>query len=296
MIDIRQSTLYARFMDDLGWRVEKIGKQFAYIKQFPLIGSFIKIQRIKPPIPFDKIERLGKKYKAFKVQVAPNTLVISGLTGNPDFRFREDDKTFLGKQFRSNGYGIDTFPNIPTRTILINLKKSEKDIFSCFSEAKRRAVRRAIKNGVLVKLSNDINSFISIRSKHFFPFGFMMKKEMRCLWKNFYPKNADLLLGYDGNNLCLGGILLLHFDNKSYYWYAAANNRGKKTVAPTLLVWEALKFCKKRGSGIFDFEGVYDERFGRATESWRGFTKFKEGFGGEEAVYLPNYLRKFITF
>jgi lipid II:glycine glycyltransferase (peptidoglycan interpeptide bridge formation enzyme) len=57
------------------------------------------------------------------------------------------------------------------------------------------------------------------------------------------------------------------------------------------LVWEALKLAKKRGCRIFDFEGIYDERFPKAAASWKGFTKFKEGFGGEKIVYLENFTR-----
>jgi len=56
--------------------------------------------------------------------------------------------------------------------------------------------------------------------------------------------------------------------------------------APTLLVWEALKLAKNRGAKQFDFVGVWDERIPNKFHEWKGFTKFKEGFGGA-AQYYP---------
>src|SRR3990167_3916393 len=135
MTDIRQSSLYARFMDSLGWEVKKIGESYAYIRRFPIIGSFIKIQRIRLTIPFDKIENIRKKYRAFKTQVAPGVLIDNALE----------------KEFLKHGYRADHSPNIPTKTIHIDLEPTEDVIFSRFFEAKRRAVRRAIKNGVVVR-------------------------------------------------------------------------------------------------------------------------------------------------
>jgi lipid II:glycine glycyltransferase (peptidoglycan interpeptide bridge formation enzyme) len=64
-----------------------------------------------------------------------------------------------------------------------------------------------------------------------------------------------------------------------------ATKKGKKLFAPTLLVWEALKVSKKRKMKYFDFIGVWDERTPRKNTEWKGFTKFKEGFGGKELYY-----------
>ena len=73
---------------------------------------------------------------------------------------------------------------------------------------------------------------------------------------------------------------------------AAANREGKKSFAPTLLAWEALKFAKKQGCAIFDFEGVFDERFTTQSPAWKGFSKFKEGFGGKSVYYPEPFLIK----
>jgi len=54
-------------------------------------------------------------------------------------------------------------------------------------------------------------------------------------------------------------------------------------------VWEALKLSRKKGCTQFDFVGVFDERIQNQFQSWKGFTKFKKGFGGKEIYYPIKY-------
>lgn len=253
-------------MEKIGWIVERVNNCQVFIRQFPIFGSLIKIQRPALPIPFKKIEKIAKKYRAFRIVIEP------GLK--------------LKRKFREFGYKKSNSPYLPPKTIHIDLTFSEKKIFKNFKESKRRGIKKAVKNGVLVKQSRDIESFIKLKSRQFFPLGFLIKKEIKALWQTFYPKNVCLLLAYKNKKISpLAGILLLFHQKTSYYWLAVSTKIGKKLFAPSLLVWEAIKLSKKRGCRIFDFEGIYDPRFPQATKSWRGFTRFKKGFGGKEVEY-----------
>jgi len=71
--------------------------------------------------------------------------------------------------------------------------------------------------------------------------------------------------------------------------YAASNKRGKQLNVPTLLVWKTILIAKKRRMKIFDFEGIFDERF--PLPAWRGFTRFKKSFGGEEVEYPGAFIK-----
>jgi len=277
MIDIRQSPHFANFMQDIGWRVEKIDSTYIYLRKFPLFGYFAKIPRPNPPIKFEQLIAFKKTARIFRLKIAPNILAI-----HKNHKFYRD-------LIIHHGFQIETSPFNPTTTIQIDLTQTEDNIFRNFTEAKRRAVRRAIKNSIVVKDSKDIDAFIKVRKKQYFPFGFLVTSEMKKLWKNFYPDNAALLLAYSQDLQPVGGILLLIYEKIAYYWFASSLKVGKKLFAPTLLVWEAIKLAKKRGSKILDFEGIYDERFPKASQSWRGFTKFKEGFGGEKVVFMENF-------
>lgn len=277
MIDLRQSDVFSRFMTDLGWQIDSIGGQYVFLRKFPLVGYFAKMPRIQPPFPFTGISEFRKKFKIFRLKISPFVL--------------DSDRNYqkYRRQFRDKNYKMENSPFNPTTNFHIDLTKKEDDIFQNFTEAKRRGVRRALKNGVLIKESDDLDVFIRIRSKQYFPLGFLISIEMKKLWKNFYPKNASLLLAHNYGNKPVAGIILLFYNRYAYYWYASALKEGKRLFAPTLLVWEALKLAKRKGCKIFDFEGIYDERFPKASESWKGFTKFKEGFGGKKVVYMENF-------
>ncbi len=276
MTDIRQSPQFASFMQDIGWRVEKINTTYIYIRKLPILGNFAKIPRSQPPFNYQSIIDLKKKLKTYQFKIAPFFLSI-------DKNFQSVKNNFLNLGIRT-----EYFPFNPTTTLQIDLTQSENQLFNNFSEAKRRAVRRAIKNNIEIKKSGNLEDFIAVRKKQYFPLGFLIVQEMKALWKNFYPKNAFLLLAYQQKKP-VGGILLLYYDKVAYYWFASSLKKGKKLFAPTLLVWEALKLSKRKGCTLFDFEGIYDERFPKASESWRGFTKFKEGFGGEKVIFMENF-------
>lgn len=275
--DIRQSPEFASFMTDLGWQAQTLNGQSVYLKKFPLIGSFAKCPRPDPPLSMTGFTEFIKKHRIFNFKIAPNIL-----TSSPEY-------LKLKKKLLKLNFRIEQDPYNPTTTILVDLTRKEEDIFKSFSEAKRRAVRRAVKNGIKVSLSDDINAFIKIRQQQFKPMGFLISKEMQMLMKNFYPKKADLLLAQTSAAEFAGGILLLYHNRTAYYWYASALKEGKKLFAPTILVWEAIKQAKKRNCRLLDFEGIYDERFPKASQRWRGFTKFKEGFSDKKITYMENF-------
>ncbi len=76
----------------------------------------------------------------------------------------------------------------------------------------------------------------------------------------------------------LASCLILTSKNIAFYWHNASTKTGKRNFAPTLCVWKAIKEAKKRGLKIFDFEGLWDERFPHLNKGWKGFTRFKKGF------------------
>jgi len=54
------------------------------------------------------------------------------------------------------------------------------------------------------------------------------------------------------------------------------------------------KLAKKMGCKIFDFEGIYDDRF--PLKSWLGFSRFKKSFGGLEVEYPGAYSKFLLPF
>jgi len=282
-MEIQQSAVYARYVQQLGWDVVRIKGGNMFIRRFPLLGGYAKIQRVSRLPPLTTLLPVLQHHNVSVVAVEPDASV-----NQPMF---QSWIAALSRSFR-----VSRTHFLPTKTIRIDLDSSEEDIFRHFSEAKRRAVRRALKNHVTVEKSSDISSFIRLKNKSAGFLGFITTSGLRTLWSNFTPHQATLLFAYRKNLSTYGiascdtqlvaGVLLLFSGRIVYYWMAAATREGKKLFAPTLLVWEALKLAKKRGGKQFDFVGVWDERLPNRNKEWLGFTKFKEGFGGRQ-VYYP---------
>jgi hypothetical protein len=297
MIEPQQSELYAKYIKKLGWNVLVVDHVNIFSKQIPLMGGLAKIHRPKHLPVLSKLIPVLKKNRIKTVAVEPPS--------------SQDPCTFhawtreLAKHFN-----INKSPFLPTKTIRIDLTQPEEKIFAQFAEAKRRGVRRAIKHGVVVKESIHIDDLIRIKNKSAGLFGFMTTYGINRLWHIFAPKHAAILLAHHQpviarsasdvaiskgllpfarNDNLIGGVLLLSWGGVAYYWIAGATKQGKKLFAPTILVWEAIKLSKKRGNRLFDFVGVWDERTPRQYSNWKGFTKFKEGFGGSSIYYPPSF-------
>lgn len=271
-MEIQQSSAYAQYIRSLGWIVERVDGVFVYIKPFPLIGGLAKIQRGKTlPSPQALVPVL-RSHGVRKLAVEPDASVKQ-----PVFdAWIRTVRTFVA---------INTDYFLPTKTIRVNLSPSEESLFKTLSEAKRRAVRRAEKNHIRVYASADIDAFIRLKSRSAGLLGFITTAGVRQLW-NILPEKNKCILFADHGNTHVAGILLLFWSGTAYYWIAGATKQGKKLFAPTSLVWQAIRESKRRNMRYLDFVGVWDERIPHKNHEWKGFTKFKEGFGGA-ALYYP---------
>ncbi len=270
-IDLRQTPQYAKYLSSLGWEVDKKDKVSYFIRKFSFVGSFLKIQRPEK-IDFDQIDKIAKKHRAFQIAIEPLNINHQQLIISHGFK-------------QSKSYFV------PSKTIHIDLIKSEKQLLKEMHYKTRYNIKKAINNKLKVIKSKDIERFADFWQECALKQRAMwipQKTEIREIYKAF-GKNAYLIFVLHSNKL-VAGILLLHTDKISYYMYAASSEIGKKLFAPTLAAWEAIKLSKKKGSKIFDFEGIYDDRF--PLKSWKGFTRFKKSFGGNEVEY-PGTFTKF---
>jgi len=274
-MEIQQSPLYAAYIRSLGWKVETLDGIYVFIRPFAFIGGLAKIQRsIKLPTTA-KLKPLLAKYGIRTLVVEPDSRVKQA-----DFsRWCKDTGTYVR---------INKDPFIPTKTIRVRLTDAEPAMFARFTEAKQRAVRRSIKAGVIVSTSEDIQALITLKNKSAGFLGFITTAGVSKLWQILPLQHKSILIARSGENEIIGAIFLLFWQKVAYYWIAGALPKGKKMFAPTLLVWEAMKIAKKQGMHWLDFVGVWDERTPNKNLEWKGFTKFKEGFGGETLYYpLP---------
>lgn len=277
MTDLRQTPLYAKYMQSLGWSVQvtplhksvtsKGNGNYFYLKRIPLLGNVAKLQRPDGKINLNEIKHLIDKYRISAFYIEPSAPI--------------------GKESAKAGFKNAKSSFLPAKTIHIDLTQPERQLLKEMKPKTRYNIRLSQRKGVVVKESDDVNAFINLwkssaRSRLALP----QSKEISALW-NAFGKNAHLFLAYHNSQL-LSGLLIACSPDTGFYMYAASNKDGKKFFAPTLLAWESIKLAKKNRCKTFDFEGIYDSRYS-STKSWRGFTKFKEGFGGK-IVEFPKTL------
>ncbi len=287
MTDLRQTKEYARYMEMLGWQVAQVYRvsrivNRVYVRKIPLFGNVAKLQRPSFVPTTRELDIIAKKNKLVALYLEP---------------LSTEHCLLLTKA----GFAKARTCFLPAKTIQIDLTKSEKELLSEMKPKTRYNIRLAQKRGVVVKSSHDIESFVSLWHSSARRRGMFLgqKKEIESLWRAFGP-NATLLFALkqndsyanhvEGPTVILGGILMLRTGTTAYYMYAASTKTGNKLFAPTLVAWEAIKLAKSSKCKIFDFEGIYDERYPQ-TKKWKGFTRFKEGFGGKTVTYPGTFVK-----
>ncbi len=278
--DIRQSGLWGNYLEELGWVSHKLtSTSFAYSKKVPLIGTIMKIPRIALPIPLKQIEDLTKKIDPFFTKLEPS------------IQTNEKNLEKILALLKNSGFAKDNWSLSPTKTIQIDLKKSEDELLKNMEKDTRYNVRLAQRRGVEVKQTDDFEQFKTIYYATAKRKGFWAaKKELETVWKIFSKnKSASILSAYHNDEI-LASTLLLYHEGKGYYYHAASAESRRELMAPYLLLWQSIRYLKKKGYRVMDLEGTYDPR-NPVTKKWKGFTLFKKGFGGEEIEYVGSFVK-----
>src|SRR3972149_5030101 len=160
----------------------------------------------------------------------------------------ELDATYL----TSLGFKLSKSPYLPTKTLQIDLTKSKKK--KIFPEKPKLIWKKAV--GI----------------KRYVP----PLTHLKVLKKSF--KSRSLFVTYKD-----AGAIFLTSENMAYYWQAFSGKVARKNLYQYKILWEGIIWAKGKGAKIFDFEGIFDERFPK--KEWKGFTHFKKSFGGYEISY-----------
>jgi lipid II:glycine glycyltransferase (peptidoglycan interpeptide bridge formation enzyme) len=185
---------------------------------------------------------------------------------------------------------------IEKTTHIVDLHKSENELWLEMEGRCRTAIRKAQKSGVTVSLETD-PEIIDIYYKLLT--GLYANQKM-CVPhdKNFY---REIFESFSGNSLfilasriesqIIGGIILVR-DRERFYYLDGASNPDFNHLNPNnLLLWEGILLAKRLGGLKFDFVGSDIPRL----------AAFKKSFGGDlhyhsclEKAYVPGFalLRK----
>ncbi len=164
---------------------------------------------------------------------------------------------------------------------VLDVEKSEDELLRGMKKNHRNLIRRAEKDGVIIKKTHDsseVERFISLHhetsSRHqFMPYPDDYFREQV---KFFSKRDQVLVFSAWHREELLACAIIMYYGNSGSYHHGAS--KTSKIPAGYLLQWEAIREAKKRKCKYYNFWGIYDGENTR--HPFYGITHFKKGFGG----------------
>ena len=244
----------------------------------------------------------AKKKRCMALYFSP--LEKLSISNNPAFA-----KAMAGKQL-SNNFQFSIFNSQfsrrhehPEATIFLDLTKSDEEILKGMHEKGRYNIRLAQRHGIEIKESKDTDAFYGLLKQTGKRDRYGIKPQSHYEKFLTLPKSF-LLLASDSDTpkKPLAGLLGVISGETGIYYYGASDHAGRAKMAPSLLQFEAMKFCQSHGARTYDLFGIDPPRGGAmnrtsasielstgsaSSGSWSGVTRFKKQFGGEVVMYPP---------
>lgn len=264
MKDIRQSNAYAEYLARTGWNVRTINDQYVYIKKIPILGSVIKLQRTSN-LQLPVLESIAMEERAYQIIVEPSDQESAEIL--------KAKKYIKGKS-----------PYLVTKTIQIDLAQRSEEIYKKMKKRTRRDIKKTshINTYEIDKIEKFYDSWqMSIGYTKTIP----PIEQIHAL-KHSFKNDCAILITPNASS----GAIFLYTDEVGYYWYAFSNKQGRIEKAQYKILWAGINWAKHKGAKMFDMEGIYDKRY--PVKNWRGFSKFKQGFGGVEIEFPGVFIKR----
>lgn len=199
----------------------------------------------------------------------------------------------LNNDFQFNNLVVSPKVAFYPHTFIVDLTKSETEIFENLHPKTRYNIKIANRYGVTIEEKSDDEGF-EIYLKLLFDTtkrqGFYLHSQdyHRDLWKQLKPIGIPkiMLASYQGQ--VLAAFMLFKLNEQLYYPYGASLDTHREVMAPTLLMWETIKLGQKLKCKTFDMWGCLGPN-AKEGESGFGFHRFKQGFNGQLVQYVGTY-------
>ncbi len=183
-------------------------------------------------------------------------------------------------------------PLFPNWTIILDLTKSEEILLKDMKPKTRYNIRLAQKKDVVVKEMSDNEGFKIFKTLYFDTckrqnYHGHNQAYHEIVWNALKNEIAHILIAFYEDKP-LAAYELFQFKDTFYYPYGGTSLEYKNVMAPNLLMWEAIRLGKKLGAKVFDMWGALPPDY-EGDQSWAGFTRFKEGYGGEFVEMVGSY-------
>lgn len=277
-----QTTAWGQFKQAFGWQVRHIltrspepsGAQVLF-RRLPL-GLFTIAYIPKGPVGlpdaafWKDVDALCRKHRAIFLKVEPDSWDCSQC---PPVGFQESIHSIQ-----------------PQRTLVVDLTAEEDHILGRMKQKTRYNIRLALRKGIVVRTSSDLNAFYRLlevtggRDE----FGVHSPAYYRRAYELFHPQGECELFLAEFQGEPLAGLMAFAHGQRAWYFYGASSNKHRERMPTYLLQWEAMRWARGQGCTEYDMWGVPDAdeeeleaNFTQRSEGLWGVYRFKRGFGGE---------------
>lgn len=284
-----QSWAWGEFRSRQGHRVYRLGYfegekikevfqlSFHQVPHTSFSLGYLPKSTLPPRQVIKELKRIGRKEKAIFIKIEPN---------------EEAKKNGGGGKVKS--LGLTAGKSLFTKfTSVIDLNPTEEELLQNFKSKTRYNIRLAQKHGVSVREDNSDEAFEEYLKLLFETTkrqGFFAHNQNyhRLQWQILRPANISHLLTARYQGKMLAAFLLFVFNKRLYYPYGASTREYRELMAPTLLMWEAIRFGKNQGCTEFDLWGDIEPN-PPPNHPYYGFHKFKEGFSPQLVEFVGTY-------
>ena len=184
------------------------------------------------------------------------------------------------RELAEAGFRKLNFDLQPSRTIVLDLSKSEEALLTAMHPKTRYNIRLAEKHGVKIKKGEE----------YFDDFWRLLQATARRDRLKLFPKEhyrKQLITTDDFHSEIwvaeyekeiIAANLVNFYGETVIYLHGASSDKYRNVMAPQLLQWEQIKEGQARQFKNYDFWGFDEAR-------WPGVSRFKKGFGGQVAEY-----------
>ncbi|MBU1085367.1 peptidoglycan bridge formation glycyltransferase FemA/FemB family protein [Patescibacteria group bacterium] len=246
----------------------------------------------KGPMPDDDQIKLlydiGKENNCIMIKMEPNIGSKVSEDQPNNHAWKTIDEFLLKRGLRPGR------PLFTRHTFQVNLKASEEEILSKMHSKTRYNIRLAEKRGVKVAVDNSDNSFQwflkllfeqTVERQGFYAHS---PEYFKKLWGALRPTGMAHLLRAYYKDQTLAVFMIFVFNKIIYYPYGASTRDHKELMAPNLVMWEMIREGKRLGCEMLDMWGALGPKPDKK-DSWYGFHKFKQGYGGDLIEFLGSY-------
>jgi len=174
-------------------------------------------------------------------------------------------------------------------TVVLDLTKSEEDLWKDFRKTTRNSIKTAINKGITVKSTDTLDFF-----KYFEPIYLdTIKRQkwhgysLQYIKKEFevFQKSGDvrMFVAFLGEQP-ISTSIFIHHRKQIIYHHSGSLTQYRNIPSTYLLHWEAIKYYKSIGMELYNFWGVCPEN--ETNHPWYGLSLFKRGFTKDELSHI----------